>query len=695
MALSGTINGSVTQLSGTFSFYLTWSAVQNIAGNYSDVTVKTYWSTNNTYSEFDTVGARSASITINGETTSISKVFSVYWRTLGTSTYLIQTATKRVYHNSDGSKSITISARANGHAASYGPSSSVASSGDCTASGTITLNSIPRATTPTFSATTQTMGSAITITLAPASTSFKHKLRYIFGSLTNQTAGLSIGEGFSAAGNTTVTFTPPTSLANQIPNANSGNCVLYCYTYDSNGTQIGSEVTKAITLNVPSYTPTASVALTGNNLLSSTYVKGKSTVTAKITASSSYGATISSYSSVVDGSTYTGQTFTSKVLSNGSKTVKATVKDSRGKTVTVDSAAITVYDYAAPTITAFTLARQSDGTTVIATLKGTVASVNSKNAKTFQVTLNGVTQSITSTSYTLNGTTTFTNVPTDNTLVATAKITDSYTSVTKEVVLPTVEVTMDFHNSGKGIALGKVSETADLLDVNWNERVRKNLTVDGMINGVTVGKDNYMLGGSRDDITDENWIAGSPSFMGTYSQNDQWYSTISVRHRNGQDDGTNYGFQLRSILTNEDNLSWRQHIAGSWKGWKTILDSNNTKDYVVEQGTSGIWTYRKWNSGLAECWGVYTMTSAATKTWGSLYYSDTLAPRINYPFTFAARPQESAFLHGSSVAGWVYPEAGGIGLNTTTQTGQYGFVRPTTIALSEVKYEYTVVGKWK
>lgn len=26
-------------------------------------------------------------------------------------------------------------------------------------------------------------------------------------------------------------------------------------------------------------------------------------------------------------------------------------------------------------------------------------------------------------------------------------------------------------------------------------------------------------------------------------------------------------------------------------------------DYVVEEGTSGIWTYRKWNSGLVEYWG--------------------------------------------------------------------------------------------
>lgn len=30
----------------------------------------------------------------------------------------------------------------------------------------------------------------------------------------------------------------------------------------------------------------------------------------------------------------------------------------------------------------------------------------------------------------------------------------------------------------------------------------------------------------------------------------------------------------------------------------------STADYIVEQGTSGIWTYRKWNSGIAECWGI-------------------------------------------------------------------------------------------
>lgn len=34
-------------------------------------------------------------------------------------------------------------------------------------------------------------------------------------------------------------------------------------------------------------------------------------------------------------------------------------------------------------------------------------------------------------------------------------------------------------------------------------------------------------------------------------------------------------------------------------------------DYVVEEGTSGIWTYRKWNSGIAECWGNSAVASNA------------------------------------------------------------------------------------
>jgi hypothetical protein len=557
------------------------------------------------------------------------------------------------------------------------------------------LPTIARATLPIFSAVSVTMGSSIAVGLYPADESFKHKLKYSFGSLSDQTNGLSSGANFTGQGTLDVAFIPPTTLGAQIPNTNSAACYVTCDTYTASGTYIGTK-TNSFTLNVPSYTPSISnIALTGVNLLSGAYVQSRSSVNVTITAGTSYGATIKSYSTVIDGKTYTAQKFTTSVLSTGTKTAKVTVVDSRGKTVTVNSSSITVYAYSIPYITSFSLARQTDGTTVIASLKGGFAAVNNKNSKTIKVTLNGVTNTVTSSAYTFNTTTTFTGVSTDQTFTSTLTLTDSYTTVTATSVLPTVAVTMDFHNSGKGIAMGKVAETSNLLDVAWNERVRGNLDVDGNINGINIRTGNYIFGGSREGITDENWIANVPSFIGTYSQNNQWYSTISLRHRNGWEDGTNYGLQLRSILTQEDNLSWRQNINGSWKNWKTILDSNNTADYVVQQGTSEIWTYRKWNSGVAECWGSYSGNIAITKTWGSIYYSDSLTPRINYPFTFISRPIENVTFRGSSIAGWMYSEAGGFSLNTTTQTAQYGVCRPTSISAAELKFDFYIIGKWK
>ena len=46
-------------------------------------------------------------------------------------------------------------------------------------------------------------------------------------------------------------------------------------------------------------------------------------------------------------------------------------------------------------------------------------------------------------------------------------------------------------------------------------------------------------------------------------------------------------------------------------------------DYIIEQGTSGNWTYRKWNSGVAEAWmgPVSAGSIAMTSAWGYGYYA--------------------------------------------------------------------------
>ena len=342
-------------------------------------------------------------------------------------------------------------------------------------SGTATLPTIARASQPsciTWPQTTQNVGdigSTFTIHMNRKG-AFTHYVYCKWGSKT-----VEIGK--NVADN--VSWTIPIDFTDDIPNSQTGTGTIYVDTY--NGTsKIGTQ-SVSFTASVPAYNPTISnISLTGNNLLSGTYVQGKSTVKVDITASSLYGATIKSYSSTVDEKTYSGATFTSDALSSGSKTIKTTITDTRGKTATLTSSAFTVYDYSPPQITEFTLERQPDGTTVIATVKGSIAAVNNKNTKTIKVTLDGVTNTITSSTYTINATTTFTKVDTDTTFIATASFADYYTTdnpITKDSVLPTVAVTMDFWRDGNGIAMGKVAEQGNLLDVAWDIKTSGNLNV--------------------------------------------------------------------------------------------------------------------------------------------------------------------------------------------------------------------------
>lgn len=52
---------------------------------------------------------------------------------------------------------------------------------------------------------------------------------------------------------------------------------------------------------------------------------------------------------------------------------------------------------------------------------------------------------------------------------------------------------------------------------------------------------------------------------------------------------------------------------------KKLLSKILNAPFIVEQGTSGMWTYRKWSDGIAECWGVKTQ-QVTLASWGSWYY---------------------------------------------------------------------------
>lgn len=55
-------------------------------------------------------------------------------------------------------------------------------------------------------------------------------------------------------------------------------------------------------------------------------------------------------------------------------------------------------------------------------------------------------------------------------------------------------------------------------------------------------------------------------------------------------------------------------------------------DYVVVNGVNGIWAYRKWNSGVAECWGNHTDSNINISTaWGNIFDSNKIYGTIYYP----------------------------------------------------------------
>lgn len=115
---------------------------------------------------------------------------------------------------------------------------------------------------------------------------------------------------------------------------------------------------------------------------------------------------------------------------------------------------------------------------------------------------------------------------------------------------------------------------------------------------------------------------------------------------------------------------------------------SGSADYVVEQATSGIWTYRKWNNGSVEMWG-----NAESLTVSSGYYSVAL------PFALI-----NTFTPIVSITGWYGTDAN---RNTVDVYQTYGGMSGNSIIVYVRTYSGAVIssgygrasiylfGKWK
>lgn len=114
-------------------------------------------------------------------------------------------------------------------------------------------------------------------------------------------------------------------------------------------------------------------------------------------------------------------------------------------------------------------------------------------------------------------------------------------------------------------------------------------------------------------------------------------------------------------------------------------------DWVVESGTDGTWSWQKWQSGIAECWGSVTASnitwSVYTALSSSMYYSSANRPTLVLPFTIT-NPQAFASVSevGSNV-GWV--------ANTRIENNAVTCIVVRNGNTGDVTAKFFVKGRWK
>lgn len=416
---------------------------QNITNNTSNVTIKVWVKRTNT--GYTTYGSGTCYCKINGTTYSASITSS---QKITSSAITLFTKTMDIGHNSDGTKTLNMSA--------WIKHSQFSSSEQSYNQG---LTTIPRTSNITVTSSVNA-GSAVTINIDRKSSNFTHKVYYTFG---NKSATISTNATTSAS------YTIPIDHCTVIPNSTSGTATIRCETW--NGSSKVGQVSKTFTVNVPSSVVPSITSLgtseSGTGL--GVYVQSKSRVVVNVGASYKYGATYKSCTITVGNSSASGTNWTTGIInSSGNFTVKATITDSRGRTAT-SSKTIYFEPYNTPklSISAFRSDSQgienaTEGDHAKVTVKSTVSSVANKNTGSHKLeyrVANGTwIQATTWSGTSLNTTHLISGINVDNSYEIRLSTTDKWGTVSTQTVVSTAFVLIDCKSGGKGIAIGKVSQ---------------------------------------------------------------------------------------------------------------------------------------------------------------------------------------------------------------------------------------------
>lgn len=173
--------------------------------------------------------------------------------------------------------------------------------------------------------------------------------------------------------------------------------------------------------------------------------------------------------------------------------------------------------------------------------------------------------------------------------------------------------------------------------------------------------------------------------------------TVQVRARDLFNEATSREVTVKSIPVfdwgeNDFNFNVPVSVKDNLNVSGTIYQGGSPiADFIVQAGTNGIWTYRLWDSGVAECWGtVAPAAHSITNAWGALYTKDNAIPQQNYPFQFTADPVVSMTLHNPTGNCWAFTGTpGGV-----SKSPAFGLARGTSGSVT-VGARIMAIGRWK
>lgn len=602
MATSGTVKTNTKY--GSY-FWVKWeSGSQDIAGNKTTIS----WSCGlHPEEQYYTNAIKMGAVVINGQT-----VYSggTYSDITDYKDHTFASGTLDIFHNNDGSKTFTVSAFSGWL---YG-------NGDYTASAeSFALPAIPRAATitsaPNFTdvdnpaiAYANPAGSAVSaldvcISLTGSASDIAYRAVSTNGG--SYTFQLTNAERAVLRNNTTLTRKVVFLLRTKIGSTYYYDTVERTFTVTNNAATRPSE---AIAVAPVSALPAPFNAL---------YIQGRTQAKITHTASGKFGATIKQYSASVEGKAYSGKTVTSDTLQTpGVLTITGTATDSRGFSSTA-SKTVTVLAYNTPSVVRngntgrFVCARATsdgtiseDGTALYVECSKSFSPLANNNKCTLRLryAAEGGSWSSWITLLAESAGNDYAGVVPGVTLSVSVVYTIEIQAVDKlgesgsvETRIPTSEMTFHLGENGKAVGIGRyASETGEKrLDVAWDAHFEKDLQVSGTLRG------KYLTG--------------------------TWLQTTET---------TDLGKTPPKVAV-LDNAGWVYYRTPA-----ELRADLGYGDYVLEQGTSGIWTYRKWASGVAECWldSELTLTGSTPVAYmnGSAYLTHAT---FDLPVTFKTQPR--------------------------------------------------------